>query len=68
MSKFTQVSYNPELNENYNKVLLAMQDVAIVKKDIDPEDLPNASKDLGMYKAKTKKLAYDQYKKKKDQK
>ena len=31
MAKFTQVSYDPELNEAYAKILLAMQDVAIVK-------------------------------------
>ena len=39
MAKFSQVSYNPELNEAYAKILLAMQDVAIVKKDISTEDV-----------------------------
>ncbi|CAI2377567.1 unnamed protein product [Moneuplotes crassus] len=69
MSKFSQISYNPELNTNYAKVLLAMQDVAVVKKDIDPEDLPKITdKKDKMKKIKTSKLAYNEYKKKTMQK
>lgn len=32
MSRFSQISYDPELNEEYAKILLAMKDVAVIKK------------------------------------
>lgn len=32
MARFSQISYDPELNEEYAKILLAMQDVAVIKK------------------------------------
>lgn len=38
MSKFSETSYNPMHNESYAKILLAMQDVAIVKKDVSFSD------------------------------
>ena len=32
MARFSQISYDPELNEEYAKILLAMKDVAVIKK------------------------------------
>ena len=66
MAKFTQVSYNPELNDTYAKILLAMQDVAIVKKDLDTDEISQNGQDLKLYKEKTSKIAYQEYKKKKE--
>ncbi|CAI2374106.1 unnamed protein product [Moneuplotes crassus] len=68
MAKFSQTSYDPELNDAYAKILLAMKDVAIIKKDIDPEALPKADKDSKLKKVKTSEIAYKEYKKKKQMK